>query len=102
MAIDYARETKNIIEKVKDLQKALRYFPHIIAQDNTKLRDNLFEAYKKTLTSDLIDLLEALTEWHDHGKPIFKEAETKCGMAAGLMCDICAQYDCESNPEGKA
>ena len=105
MAIDYTKETKKVIEKMKDVKKTLRYFPKVITEDNQKLRDNLLKAYKNTLESDLLDLLNALLDWNDAGNQIFEEkTETKCdrGMAAGFSCEICADYDCESNPEGKA
>ena len=103
MAIDYTKETKKVIEKMKDVKKTLRFFPKVITEDNQKLRDNLLKAYKDTLEFDLLDLLNALLDWQDAGNQIFEEkAETKCGMAAGFQCDICGQLDCESNPEGKA
>lgn len=105
MAIDYTKETKKVIEKMKDVKKTLRYFPKVITEDNQKLRDNLLKAYKNTLESDLLDLLNALLDWNDAGNQIFEEKiEPKCdrGMAAGFSCEICADYDCESNPEGKA
>ncbi len=105
MAIDYTKETKKVIEEMKDVKKTLRYFPKVITEDNQKLRDNLLKAYKNTLESDLLDLLNALLDWNDAGNQIFEEkTETKCdrGMAAGFSCEICADYDCESNPEGKA
>ena len=103
MAIDYTKETKKVIEEMKDVKKTLRYFPKVITEDNQKLRDNLLKAYKNALESDLLDLLNALLDWNDAGNQIFEEKnETKCGMAAGFQCDICADFDCESNPEGKA
>lgn len=105
MAIDYTKETKKVIEEMKDVKKTLRYFPKVITEDNQKLRDNLLKAYKNTLESDLLDLLNALLDWNDAGNQIFEEkTEAKCdrGMAAGFSCEICADYDCESNPEGKA
>lgn len=105
MAIDYTKETKKVLEEMKDVTKTLRYFPKVITEDNQKLRDNLLKAYKNTLESDLLDLLNALLDWNDAGNQIFEEKnETKCdrGMAAGFSCEICADYDCESNPEGKA
>ena len=105
MAIDYTKETKKVIEEMKDVKQTLRYFPKVITEDNQKLRDNLLKAYKNTLESDLLDLLNALLDWNDAGNQIFEEkTETKCdrGMAAGFSCEICADYDCESNPEGKA
>ena len=105
MAIDYTKETKKVIEEMKDVKKTLRYFPKVITEDNQKLRDNLLKAYKNTLESDLLDLLNALLDWNDAGNQIFEEkTETKCdrGLAAGFSCEICADYDCESNPEGKA
>lgn len=105
MAIDYTKETKKVIEEMKDVKKTLRYFPKVITEDNQKLRDNLLKAYKNTLESDLLDLLNVLLDWNDAGNQIFEEkTETKCdrGMAAGFSCEICADYDCESNPEGKA
>lgn len=111
MAIDYTKETKKVIEEMKDVKKTLRYFPKVITEYNQKLRDNLLKAYKNTLKaykntleSDLLDLLNALLDWNDAGNQIFEEkTETKCdrGMAAGFSCEICADYDCESNPEGK-
>lgn len=104
MAIDYTKETKKVIEEMKDVKKTLRYFPKVITEDNQKLRDNLLKAYKNTLESDLLDLLNALLDWNDAGNQIFEEkTEPKCdrGMAAGFSCEICADYDCESNPEGK-
>lgn len=105
MAIDYTKETKKVIEEMKDVKKTLRYFPKVITEDNQKLRDNLLKAYKNTLESDLLDLLNALLDWNDAGNQIFEEkTEPKCdrGMAAGFSCEICANYDCKSNPEGKA
>lgn len=104
MAIDYTKETKKVIEKMKDVKKTLRYFPKVITEDNQKLRDNLLKAYKNTLESDLLDLLNALLDWNDAGNQIFEEkTETKCARGlAGFSCEICANYDCEYNPEGKA
>ena len=105
MAIDYTKETKKVIEEMKDVKKTLRYFPKVITEDNQKLRDNLLKAYKNALESDLLDLLNALLDWNDAGNQIFEEkTEPKCerGMATGFSCEICADYDCEYNPEGKA
>lgn len=105
MAIDYTKGTKKVLEEMEDVKKTLRYFPQVITEDNQKLRDNLLKAYKNTLESDLLDLLNALLDWNDAGNQIFEErTKTKCDrdMAAGFSCEICAYYDCESNPEGKA
>ena len=106
MAIDYTKETKKVLDGMKDVKKTLRYFPKVITEENQKLRDNLLKAYKNTLESDLLDLLNALLDWNDAGNQIFEEKTEapKCerGMAAGFSCDICGQLDCESNPEGKA
>lgn len=103
MAIDYTKETKKVLDGMKEVRLTTNYFPKLLREGQGRLREKLTEGYVEALTGALKDLNAALAEWEAAGAEIFEEkTETKCGMAAGFQCDICADYDCESNPEGKA
>lgn len=105
MAIDYTKETKKVLDGMKEVRLTTNYFPKLLREGPGRLRDKLTEGYVEALKGALKDLDAALAEWEAAGAEIFEEkTEQKCerGMAAGFSCEICADYDCESNPEGKA
>lgn len=98
--MEYTKETKKILDDAREVRCIIAYFPKLKRETEGRLLETLKEGYVRALTDAINEIKADIEEWERTGAEIFKKnAETKCGMAAGFMCDTCGRLDCESNPE---